>query len=104
MKKATVYSTLFLLDLFGMNGEQHTPSNETNHPSPVHLYSPALPMDERRPDAQLWDLPDSSSPQRTSNLLIWSAQDLKLATDQGDAFAQNNYQVCLQNAERVSQI
>jgi hypothetical protein len=47
------------------------------------------------PGAQLSDFPDSSSADDTSNLVRWSVHDLKVAADQGDAFAQNNYGICL---------
>jgi TPR repeat protein len=84
-----------------MDGEQQNPSSETKTPSPAHLCSPAPPADERRPDSQLGNFPDSSSPQRISNLMSWSAHDLKVAADQGDAVAQFNYGVCLKKGEGV---
>jgi hypothetical protein len=88
--KLDVYSTLSFPDLFGMNGEQHVPSNKTNLPSPVQSWSPAPPGDEKSLDGLLRDSPDSSSPHRTSTLMNWSSHDLKVAADQGEAAVQNN--------------
>jgi TPR repeat protein len=84
-----------------MDGEQHVPSNDQNTPSPVHLSSLAPSADGKRPDAQLSGFLDSSSRQRASNLMKQSADDLKVAADQGIVEAQFHYAVCLHQGEGV---
>jgi hypothetical protein len=105
--------SFYFPEILAMDGEQQTPSNETNirsnetnilfnktnfpfnktnfpfnktnAPLPMHLSSPAPPADGRHHDAGFCDFAGSFSRQPVSNLVIGSAQDLKIAADQGDA-------------------
>jgi hypothetical protein len=61
-----------------MDGEQHTPSNETNNSVPVYSGLPAQPVDEQRPSACFLDFPASSPPERPSHFVGSFAQNLKM--------------------------
>jgi hypothetical protein len=79
-----------------MNDNHCATSNETN----TTISTPNV--DGRLFDTFCSDLFDSPAFQETSNGVRWETQNLKLAADQGNAVAQDNYGNCLYRGEGVS--